>query len=90
MVWQKPMPGTGKDWRLVEHGFGEQGYSMASLPLRRLLLDELSAGGPAKSLAATLNVLNSCVAGDEAGRAVAALGFRTIQDRPKDPLFPLC
>lgn len=36
MVWQKPMPGTGKVWRL-----GEQGCIMVSLPLRRPITEEI-------------------------------------------------
>ena len=46
MVWQNPMPGTGKDWRLGKQGLDEQGYSIVSLPLRRPLLWGLSPGRP--------------------------------------------
>jgi len=67
MLWQKPMPGTGNVWRL-----GEQGYSMASLPLRRPLMGELSTYGPAKSLGSTLNVLNRPCGGQTTGVASAA------------------
>jgi len=74
MVWQNPMPGTGKDWRLGEQGLGEQGlgeqgYSMVSLPLRRPLLLGLSTCRPPKSLGSTLNVLNPpCGGGAQVGR----------------------